>query len=144
VEAFNLAVAGLELPELGPGDGLVASSGSFSMRQVVHGGPDGECRTVLRVEDGRLSMETEPMDTESMDTESMYTGEAGAEAPADVTVSLSWDDARALSAGRFAATEAIAGGRVKVRGDLSVLSAAQGLLAAVAPALSQLREQTDR
>lgn len=127
--AFNQAVAGVTLPEPGPADGLVASSGSFAMRQVVHGGPDGECRTVLRVHDGKLSMEVE---------------EPGAELAADITVSLSWDDARALSAGRFAAAEAIAGGRVKVRGDLSVLGAAQGVLAAVAPALSQLREQTDR
>jgi len=49
---------------------------------------------------------------------------------------------RPLAAGELAPGEAIAAGRVRVRGDLSVLAEAQAVLGAVAPHLQELRDRT--
>ena len=124
IESFNRAVADVVLAPPGDGAGLATRDGHYAMGQVVTGGPGGEVRTTLRVSDGRLTM-----------TE-------GADDDADVTVRLSWDDAVAMAAGQLAATEAIAAGRVRVRGDLSVLAEAQATLAAVSPQLDALRAAT--
>ncbi|MHB8680828.1 MAG: SCP2 sterol-binding domain-containing protein [Acidimicrobiales bacterium] len=123
--AFNEAAAGVVLAPPGPDAGLAARDGDFAVRQVVRGGPDGERVTTLRVAGGRVSMAL------------------GDDGPADVVVTLDWDDARALSQGRFSATEALAAGRVRVRGDLSVLGAAGAVLDALSPRLEALRAATD-
>jgi len=87
---------------------------------VVTGGPDGEARVTLRVAGGRVSMEE------------------GESPGADVTIRVAWPDALALARGELSAAEAIAGGRVRVRGDLAVLAAGQALWAALAPGLGSL------
>jgi len=125
VVAFNEAVAGVEVAPPGDDAGLATRDGSFSMGQVVTGGPGGEARTTLRVGGGRVAMEE---------------GEAG---DADVTVRVAWVDAVALAAGDLVPGEAIAAGRVRVRGDLSVLAEARSVLLALQLHLDELRKRTE-
>jgi putative sterol carrier protein len=47
-----------------------------------------------------------------------------------VTITLSYGDAASLSKGELSPADALNAGRVRVRGDLSVLVAAQNLLTA--------------
>lgn len=131
VERFNEAASAAEVPEPGPEAGLAVRSGSFAMAQVVTDGPDGEVCTVLHVDGSKVSME-------AGDDGSPPDGAEGA----DVTVRLVWEDAVALSAGTLRPAEALAEGRIRVRGDLSVLAAAQATLAAVQPHLAGLRADT--
>ena len=116
VAAFNEAVAGLE-----PGSGV-----SFRMLQVVHGGPDGTVRVALCVGEGRVSLEREPSDRPEP----------------QVTVAVQYEDALALARGELDPAGLLAAGRVKVRGDLSVLVSGQALLGAAAARLEALSERT--
>ncbi len=124
VTAFNDAVAGVAVPDPGPDAGLVAQDGAYAWTQVVTGGPDGEAAVTLRVVGGHVSMEN---------------GEA---ADANVVIRIEWTDAMAMSNGDLSPAEAIAAGRVRVRGDLAVLGAGQALLAALAPHLGDLNRVT--
>jgi hypothetical protein len=127
VAAFNEAVGDVELPEPGAGAGVAASSGAYAWCQVVAEVPEGPAEGVpvtLRVAEGHVSMEQ------------------GAAPDAAVTVRIAWDDARAMALGELAPAEAIAAGRVRVRGDLAVLSAGQALLATLAPQLAGLHAST--
>lgn len=126
VEAFNQAVAGLEVAPQDAGVSLVADGGSFRVAQVVHGGPDGELAVALEVDGGRLRLEL---------------GAAG-DVRGDVVVSLSYDDAAAMARGELDPGTAVAEGRVRVRGDLAVLVAAQALLVAAAGRLAGLQAGT--
>ena len=114
VRELDDAVRDRDLGEPGDATGLVGSSGTFTVHQVVTGTPDGDVVLVLQVEDGRMRVAL---------------GGPGDVGDADVTVSLGYADAAALSAGDLAIGEALAGGRIRVRGDLSVLVDAQRLLA---------------
>lgn len=115
VAAFNDAVAGVDVP----------SDASFRMLQVVDG-PDGPVRVGLAAADGRVQMTLDP--------------------PADpgpqVTVSVSYGDAAALARGELDPARLLAAGRVKVRGDLSVLVRGQAVLAEAAGRLAALSEDT--
>ena len=117
VAGFNAALEGVVLPAPGPDAGLAASDGRFVVAEEVRGTPDGDVRLVLRCADGALSLEVGPL-----------TAEAGT--AADVTIALDYEDAAALSTGTLSPAEALTGGRIRVRGDLSVLSAGQELLSA--------------
>jgi SCP-2 sterol transfer family len=129
VDAYNASLAGLD-----PGEvtgSLRASSGQFSVEQVVSGVPgrptaDGPLRMVLSVDDGVVSL------AEAQDR-------AG---HADVVVLLDYADAAALSRGELDPTEALGAGRVQVRGDLSVLVAGQALLASAAGRMEKLQQET--
>jgi hypothetical protein len=117
-DGFNDALAGVTLPAPGPAAGLTASSGRFVVAQEVRGGPDGDVRLLLRADDGTLTLEVGPLS-------------GGGDGPAaDVTIALDYGDAVGLAAGTLTPAEALTGGRVRVRGDLSVLAAGQELLAA--------------
>jgi putative sterol carrier protein len=110
-----------------------AESGQFRIEQHVTGVPDrpaaeGPLRVVLSVEAGRVTLST--------------SGEEAADDGADVVVSLSYEDAAALSRGELDPTEALGTGRVAVRGDLSVLVAGQGLLASAAGRMAALQANT--
>jgi putative sterol carrier protein len=117
VAGFNSALEGVVLPAPGPDAGLAASDGRFVVAEEVRGTPDGDVRLVLRTADGALSLEVGPL-----------TADTGA--AADVTIALDYRDAAALSAGTLSPAEALTGGRIRVRGDLSVLTAGQELLSA--------------
>lgn len=117
VAAFNDAVAGLDAG----GDGT-----SFRMLQVVHGAPEGTLQVGLSAEDGAVRMVLDP--------------------PADprpqVTVSIGYEDAAALAQGDLDPAQLLKTGRVKVRGDLSVLARGQDVLAEAAGRLAGLSERT--
>jgi hypothetical protein len=127
VAAFDAALEHVTVD--GPGDdtGLAAADGTFSVAQQVRGGPDGDVTTVLQVADGRLHLTLV---------------EPPAEPDADVTVSLAYADAVELSRGTLAAAEALTEGRIRVRGDLSVLAAGQSVLAIAQPHLAGLSADT--
>ena len=121
-EEFNAALEGAVLPGPGPDAGLAAVDGTFTVVQEVRGAPDGDVRVVLRVADGSLRLGLGETPDE---------GFGGADDPhAEVTIIVSYDDAVAMSKGELAAAEALNAGRIRVRGDLSVLVAAQQMLVA--------------
>jgi putative sterol carrier protein len=66
----------------------------------------------------------------------------GADAAADVAISLSYEDAVSLSKVELVAAEALTAGRVRVRGDLSVLVASQQMLASAQPYVRALTADT--
>jgi len=129
VSAFNEALA--EAPAAGAGTegSLVAAGGRFRVTQLVHDVPPdgGSLTTTLVLDDGRLSIERE---------------EAAGTATSDVTISLPYADAVALSRGELSPAEALGTGRVRVRGDLAVLVASQQLLVELASHLDPLRAAT--
>jgi hypothetical protein len=127
VQSFNAALSGLDLSgavtEAGTGS-LTASDGSFAVAQVVTNGPDSPqpIRTVFAVHEGRASLTLDPDDTTS----------------ANVTIVLGYDDARAMAQGQLDPADALAAGRVRVRGELAVLVAGQSVLAAAAAQLGSV------
>lgn len=116
VAAFNEAVACVEV------DPQVA----FRMLQVVHGGPDGTFNVALVADGGTIVLERDPP----------------ADARPQVTVSVRWEDAAALARGELDPAQLLAAGRVKVRGDLSVLVRGQSVLAAAMERLGPLSDST--
>jgi putative sterol carrier protein len=116
VSAFNEAVVALDQE----------ADVSFRVLQIVDGGPDGVLRIALCVHEGRVSLERG----------------AGEEPSPDVTVALHFDDALALTRGEVDPAGLLATGRIKVRGDLSVLVRGQSLLAAAVRRLEPLSERT--
>jgi hypothetical protein len=146
VRAFNHALAGLDLSDAVAAAGagsLTVAYGTFAVAQVVTGGPDGlagpgapgpadsngsTVRTVLTVDGGRLTLVEDP---------------TGAIA-SNVTVVLTYDDALAIARGSLHPADALAAGRVRVRGELSVLVAGQAVLNAASAALGRtLTDLTD-
>ena len=124
VSKFNDAVRDVAVPASGADAGLAAQDGAYAWCQVVTGGPEGEVRVTLRVAGGRLSIES---------------GEA---ADVSVTIRLDWSSAVALARGELSPAEAIATGRVRVRGDLAVLGTGQALMTALKPQLTALHAAT--
>jgi putative sterol carrier protein len=119
VEAFNLALADVRLPDPGPDAGLAAVDGRFTVAEEIRGGPDGDVRLVLRTGDGALALELLAIESGA--------GEAEHD---DVTIALDYADAVSLAQGALSPAEALTAGRIRVRGDLSVLAAGQELLQA--------------
>ncbi len=133
VQSFDAALGALDLhdaiTQAGAGS-LAAADGTFSVLQVVTGAPDGggDRRLLLRVAEGRAHL--------SLDTEGTASGSA--------TIVLGYEDALALAHGRLDPADALAEGRIRVRGDLAALVAGQEVLAAAAtrlgPALAELTD----
>ncbi len=115
-EAVTGALADVRLPDPGPDAGLAAVDGTFIVVEEVRGAPDGDVRLVLQADAGTLRLQVTPL------------GEG--EDEGDVTIALGYDDAVALSLGTLSPAEALNDGRIRVRGDLSVLVAGQELLQA--------------
>jgi putative sterol carrier protein len=141
-EEFNTALQGLVVPGPGPDAGLGAASGHFNMVQEVHGTPDGDVRLTLQFDDGVLRLDLEPRGGGT----SAGAGRTGAgpldSTPSDVTIVLSYEDAVSMSKGELAPAEALNTGRIRVRGDLSVLVAAQQMLNAARTTTQQLGSST--
>jgi hypothetical protein len=115
VDQFNAALSGLDLTEAiaiaGTGS-VTASSGTFTVAQRVTGSPDGDVRIVLRVEGGAAALELDPTQTQ----------------PTNVEIVVAYDDALAMARGELDPADALAAGRVRVRGELAVLVAGQAVL----------------
>lgn len=138
VASFDAALGALDLSDAitaaGAGS-LAAADGAFSVAQVVTGvpGPGGadsaeEVRVVLTVADGRAHLELDPE------------GRVGGTA----TIVLGYPDALSMARGELDPADALAAGRVRVRGDLAALVAGQDVLAAAAAQLgTELAELTD-
>jgi len=137
VEAFDAALNALDLTDAvaaAAAGSLAAADGAFSVAQLVSGVPadlagasaGGEVRVVLSVADGHAHM--------ALDAD----GSGAAQASATATIAL------ALALGRLDPADALAAGRVRVRGDLAALVAGQEVLAAAAGLLgSALDDLTD-
>ncbi|MGH9110522.1 MAG: SCP2 sterol-binding domain-containing protein [Acidimicrobiales bacterium] len=133
--AFNEAVGGASPGQAGdtddgspPAGGCSQpAGGSYRVAQVVTGGPEGDVRVVLEVAGDRLRLEREDPD---------------APGDADVTVVVAYGDAAAMARGATDAAAMVRAGRVKVRGNLSMLMASQALLAAAADRLAPVSAST--
>jgi putative sterol carrier protein len=124
VEEFNQALSGVVLPGPGPDASLATAGGRFTVVQEIRNSPDGDVRLTLIVDQGSLRVRIDPFGATA-------TGDADSETEqrVDVTIALSYEDASAMSSGEITPAEALNAGRIKVRGDLSVLVATQELLA---------------
>ena len=120
-ESYNEALAGVTLPSPGPGAGLAAADGRFAMAQEVHGTPDGDVRLLVVAEDGALRFRVEPLGGQAG-------GDEMAAASPEVTIVVSYADAVAMSTGELTPADALNGGRIRVRGDLSVLMAGLAMM----------------
>lgn len=138
VQAFDAALSALDLSDAiaaTASGSLAAADGVFSVAQEVSGVPSdvtesagSEVRVVLSVADGHAHMALDPDGV----------------SPATATIALAYPDALALARGRLDPADALAAGRVRVRGDLAALVAGQEVLAAAAGLLgSALDDLTD-
>jgi putative sterol carrier protein len=131
-DAFNAALAGVELGAEGTEGSLVASGGRFCVRQIVTAVPP-DARTVqttLVIDAGGATItlgEPDPSDDDP---------------PPNVVVALPYPMAAAISKGEVHPTQALGTGEIRVRGDLAVLVAGQAVLAAAAAHLSDLQAAT--
>ena len=135
VQSFDAALSALDLSDVVAAAGagsLAAADGTFSVVQVVTGvptataGPDeaaraptADVRVVLTVADGRARL--------ALDPSGDVTGTA--------TIVLGYADAAAMARGELDPADALAAGRIRVRGDLAALVAGQDVLAAAATRL---------
>ena len=130
VQSFDAALGALDLSDAVAAAGaasLAAADGTFSVVQVVTGvpaevrgpGTDDEVRVVLSVADGRAHLALDP----------------DAERAGTATIVLGYPEALAMARGALDPAEALAAGRVRVRGDLAALVAGQDVLAAAATQL---------
>jgi SCP-2 sterol transfer family len=133
IESFDAALGALDLSDAVAAAGaksLAAADGAFSVVQVVTGVPtdagagagvdgDGTVRLVLTVEGGTAHIALDP------------SGDVAGTA----TIELGYRDALALARGELDPADALAAGRVRVRGDLAALVAGQDVLAAAATRL---------
>jgi hypothetical protein len=157
VGAFNDALEGVDLAAAGADSSMVAGAGHFRIAQVVLGPPPDVAqgasmvRTVLSMDDGRISLSLHAVAGPVAGAGDPAAGVSGGDDVepgaldvdgANVTVVLSYDDAAALSRAELDPVIALSTGRVKVRGDLSVLVAGQAVLTAAAVALADLRATT--
>jgi putative sterol carrier protein len=145
VQRFDAALGALDLSDAiaaAASSSLAAADGAFSVAQLVRGVPSDvagasgsagasgpEVRVVLSVADGHAHLALDADDTA---------------AAATATIALDYADALALALGRLEPADALAAGRVRVRGDLAALVAGQQILAAAAGLLgSALDDLTD-
>lgn len=138
IEEFNSAMSGVVVPGPGPDAGLAAVGGRFKVAQEVHGTPDGDIRVILEVEDGTLHMSLASPGT----GDSAGDGPVDEAAEVDVTIALSYKDAAAMSKGELDPAEALNTGRIRVRGDLSVLVTGYEMLIAAKEGTHALSEST--
>ena len=139
VADFDAALGALDLSDVVEAAGarsLAAADGTFSVAQVVTGvpaGPDGtgpeeEVRVVLTVTGGRARLVRDP----------------GPTVPSTATIVIGYRDALAMARGELDPADALAAGRVRVRGDLAALVAGQDVLAAASARLgTELEGLTD-
>jgi hypothetical protein len=137
VASFDAALSALDLTDAVAAAGagsLAAADGTFSVVEVVTGVPEdvqaagGDVHLVLTVADGRARLGLDPDGTAS----------------GTATIVLGYAEALAMARGELEPADALAAGRVRVRGDLAALVAGQDVLAEAATRLgTDLDELTD-
>jgi hypothetical protein len=137
VETFDAALGALDLHDAVAAAGagsLAAADGRFSVVQIVTGVPDdvqaggGDVYLVLTVADGQARLGLDPAGT----------------AAGTATIVLGYAEALSMARGELDPADALAAGRVRVRGDLAALVAGQDVLAEAAARLgTELEELTD-
>ncbi len=137
VASFDAALGALDLSDAvaAAGSGsLAAADGRFSVVQIVTGVPEdvraegGDVHLVLTVADGRARLGLDP----------------GGTLGGTATIVLGYAEALAMARGELDPADALAAGRVRVRGDLAALVAGQDVLAEAAARLgTDLEELTD-
>lgn len=106
----------------------VTAGAHLAIQQVVTGGPEGELRYWLRIDDG--CVEAVP-------------GDAGeAQVAPHATVVQSYETAAAVSRGELSTEEALLEGRIRLRGDIGVLVRHQSLLIGLGEAFAEVRGRT--
>jgi hypothetical protein len=122
VQSFDTALGALDLSDAVAAAGtasLAAADGRFSVVQVVTGVPEdvqaggGDVHLVLTVAEGKARLGLDPA------------GTVGGTA----TIVLGYAEALAMARGELDPADALAAGRVRVRGDLAALVAGQDVLA---------------
>jgi hypothetical protein len=128
VQSFDAALGALDLSDAVAAAGtasLAAADGRFSVVQVVTGVPEdvqaggGNVHLVLTVAEGKARLGLDPA------------GTVGGTA----TIVLGYAEALAMARGELDPADALAAGRVRVRGDLAALVAGQDVLADAAARL---------
>jgi hypothetical protein len=142
VDAFNLALARVELPGPGDGAGLAVADGPVIVAEEIEGGPEGDVRLLLHIDRGTLRLERPAGAAADEAGPADAGGAPGGPGGPDVTIALSYRDAAAMSAGELSPAEALNEGRVRVRGDLTVLVEAQKMLAAARGGTGELAAST--
>lgn len=141
VDELNDALSGASVPGPGPEDSLTAAEGRFTVVQEVQGAPGGDRRLVLHVDGESLRFELAPPAEPS--APNVAPEDTGGRAPGpEVTIAVDYEDAAALARGELTPAEALGAGRIRVRGDLSVLVAAQRMLEAARPATAGVASST--
>ncbi len=145
VDDFNAAVAGVVLPGAGDGAGLAVADGPVTVAQEIHGGPEGDVRLLLHIEQGTVRLERS--DWDAGERTRRHAGDRAQATDADdrtpdATMVLSYEDAAAMSVGDLSPADALNRGRIRVRGDLTVLVEAQHLLAAARTSTGELAAST--
>lgn len=118
VDELNAALEGATPPDPPPDAGLALTEGPVTVVQEVRGTPEGDVRLVLRIDTGAIRL--------ALDGE-VGGGDSGDPAPT-VTIALSYEAASAMSQGQLSPAQALNEGRIRVRGDLAALAAAQAVL----------------
>jgi hypothetical protein len=127
----NAMLADLAPTDTGADGGPALPDGPVTVVQEVTGGPDGDVRLVMTVDDGAIRLCLDPKDGEDGADGADGADSEHPQAPrAALTIRLSYGDAASLSRGELSPADALNAGRIRVRGDLSVLVEAQNLLAA--------------
>lgn len=129
-EAFDAALSGAAsvVPDPQSPTSLRAQSGPYTVVQEVRDGPDGDVRLTVSVDGDRIGIAVASLQD---------TADEG-----DVTLAITYQDAAALAQGQLSPAEALTTGRVRVRGDLSLLIASQARLDAARDTLGDLAAQT--
>lgn len=96
----------------------------LTVQQVVEGGPEGEVRYAVAIDDGRVELRP------------------GDHGTADVTFAVDWETAVAMATGVTGAQEAFTTGRLQVRGDVGVLLRHGEALAGLDAVFAGLRQRT--
>lgn len=137
VDAFNASLTGVVLHTPDDERGLATTDGPVTVAEEISGGPDGDVRLLLHIDRGALRLElAEP------GGETAPPGPDAAGAAPAVTMAVRYEDAVALSTGELSPSAALNQGRIRVRGDLTVLVDAHRLLAAARPATQALSAAT--
>jgi putative sterol carrier protein len=104
---------------------IAFSTIQLGIQQVATGGPNGDIKHFLKVDNGSFDIGVGELDDP------------------DVTLTASYDDACAIHRGELDAMTAFSSGRMLVQGNLAVLMQHQASMAQMTAAMESLRGQTE-